>query len=167
MNYRRLYLDNSLVFITIVTNCRKQILIDYIDILKKSYNSVSDLYNFKVIAYCILPDHIHCIIKPNNYFEYSKIVKSFKYSFSKNVGLVNPTYKKLWQNRYWEHTIRDEKDFHIHLDYIHYNPVKHNLVKNVNKWEYSSFKDYVENGYYNNDWCNFEDRNRINELNYE
>ncbi len=167
MNYKRLYIENSLIFMTIVTQKRIPILIKYIDLLKKSYEKVLELYKFQTIAYSILPDHIHCIIKPANNNEYPKIVKSFKYSFTKSVGLVNPTYNKIWQNRYWEHSIINEKDLYKHIDYIHFNPVKHNLVYIVKDWEYSSFKDYVINGQYDIDWCNFGDKNEINKLNYE
>ena len=105
MNYRRLFIENRLVFLTIVTNNRIPILITNIELLNQSYKNVVQYYKFDLIAYSIQPDHIHCIIKPFNIADYSKIVKSFKYSFTKNynVGLVNPTYKKLWQNRFWEH----------------------------------------------------------------
>ena len=136
MNYRRVFIKNGLVFLTIVTNDRIPILTDNIKLLNQSYNNVIKYYKFDLIAYSILPEHLHCIIKPTNIEEYSKIVKSFKYSFTKNynVGLVNPTYKRLWQNRFCEHTIRDENDLNTHLNYIHYNPVKHGYVKSVKDW---------------------------------
>ena len=98
MNYRRVFIKNGLVFLTIVTNDRIPILTDNIKLLNQSYNNVIKYYKFDLIAYSILPEHIHCIIKSTIIEEYSKIVKSFKYSFTKNynVGLVNPTYKRLW-----------------------------------------------------------------------
>ncbi len=58
----------------------------------------------------------------------------------------------IWQRRFWEHQIRDEKDLHTHLDYIHYNPVKHNLVENVADWPYSTFHRYVKQGLYAANW---------------
>ena len=58
----------------------------------------------------------------------------------------------IWQRRYWEHCIRDEQDYIRHLDYIHYNPVKHNLVKNVSEWKWSSFHKYKAKGYYPEGW---------------
>jgi len=58
----------------------------------------------------------------------------------------------IWQRRFWEHTIRDLDDYHRHLDYIHYNPVKHGLVKNVSDWVWSSFHQFVKAGYYERDW---------------
>ncbi len=58
----------------------------------------------------------------------------------------------IWQRRFWEHQIRDEVDFNNHLNYIHYNPVKHGLVAAPRDWEYSSFHRYVQHGYYSRDW---------------
>ena len=170
MNYKRLFIQNCLIFITIVTNERQPILISNISTLKKSVLEVKNFYKFEILAYCILKDHIHFILKPDNVIEYPKIIKSFKYSFTKkykfnNVGLVKPTYK-IWQNRYWEHTIKNENDLNKHIDYIHYNSFKHYNISPKN-WKYSSFLKFVKNNFYNIDWCNYEDKNNINELNFE
>jgi len=59
----------------------------------------------------------------------------------------------IWQRRYWEHTIRDEKDFERHIDYVHINPVKHGLVTQVREWPYSSFHRMVKLGIYPEDWA--------------
>ncbi len=80
--------------------------------------------------------------------------------------MVKPTYSKVWQNRYWEHTIRDEKDLYRHLDYIHYNSIKHLNIVPI-EWQYSSFKKFMQIGIYEYNWCNIEDKNNINTLNYE
>jgi putative transposase len=58
----------------------------------------------------------------------------------------------VWQRRFYEHTIRDEFDFRQHLDYLHFNPVKHCLVKCVHQWEYSSFHRGVRRGEYDLGW---------------
>jgi putative transposase len=58
----------------------------------------------------------------------------------------------VWQHRYWEHLLRDEADFVRHVEYIHYNPVKHGLVSSPIQWPYSSFRGYVEGGMYPGDW---------------
>ena len=166
MNYKRLYIPNGLIFLTIVTNNRIPILTDNIDIICKVTQNVSKYYNFEIFAYSVMPDHIHCIIKSEPIKNYPKIVKSFKYSFTKNVGLVKPTYKRLWQNRYWEHTIRNENDLYKHLDYIHYNCVKHYDIA-PKEWKYSSFKSFVTNGYYEKEWYNVDDKYNICNLNYE
>jgi putative transposase len=60
--------------------------------------------------------------------------------------------KGIWQRRYWEHVIRDEDDLQRHIDYIHYNPVKHGLVSRVSDWPHSSFHRYVEQGLLPVDW---------------
>ena len=75
--------------------------------------------------------------------------------------------RKIWQSRYYDHVIRDENDLHKHLDYIHFNPIKHNYANKALNYHYSSFEKFVKMGYYDKDWCNFEDKNKINELNYE
>ena len=169
MKYRRIFIQNGLIFLTLVTNNRNPILISNIDILKIAFDNVREYYKFDLIAYSIHPDHIHCIIKPQNINDYPKIVKSFKYSFTRNfnVGLVNPTYKKLWQNRYWEHSIRNEQDLNQHLNYIHYNPVKHNLVNCANEWEYSSFHEFVKNNLYEENWGSTKDIENIKDLDFE
>ena len=84
MNYRRLFIKNGLVFLTVVTYNRVPILITNIDLLKQSYLNILQYYKFDLIAYSIQPNHIHCIIEPLNIEDYPKIVKSFKYSFTKN-----------------------------------------------------------------------------------
>jgi putative transposase len=58
----------------------------------------------------------------------------------------------VWQRRFFEHTIRDEDDFQAHLDYIHFNPVKHGLAASANDWPYSTFRRYVEMGFYDATW---------------
>ncbi|MHC1782505.1 MAG: transposase [Anaerolineaceae bacterium] len=70
----------------------------------------------------------------------------------KNASRVKREDVSLWQRRFWEHTIHDEQDLHNHIDYIHYNPVKHGLVKNVQEWEDSSFHMFVKQGMYEIDW---------------
>ena len=79
---------------------------------------------------------------------------------------VNPTYKRLWQNRFWEHTIRDENDLNIHLNYIHYNPVKHGYVKSVKDWEFSSFHKFVKKGLYDINWGSNTDIKEIIDLDF-
>ena len=65
---------------------------------------------------------------------------------------VSRNERGIWQRRYWEHTIRDERDYSIHMDYLHYNPVKHGYVKTVSDWPYSSFHRLVSRGVYPADW---------------
>jgi len=81
--------------------------------------------------------------------------------FSKRWGLIKAKFSKelkgelttpVWQNRFWEHLIRDDRDLQTHFDYIHYNPMKHGLVKRVSEWPYSTFHRYVREGLYPENW---------------
>ena len=116
------------------------------------------------------------IIKLNKIDEYPKIIYSLKYYFSRHVKIqkqelseskIKKGEKGVWQRRYWEHTIRNEKDLHKHLDYIHFNPIKHNIITALNDYKYSTFDKFVKLGFYDKNWCNFEDINKISDLDYE
>ncbi|MBQ8460283.1 transposase [bacterium] len=167
MNYRRIFIENSIIFVTMVTQHRASLLIDKFDLLIASINEVKQYYNFEIIAYIILNDHCHFLLQVEDIKKYPKIIHSIKYNFKKNVGVATPTYHKIWQNRYWEHTIRDENDLYHHIDYIHYNPIKHGYVKKVNDYRYSSFAKFVQEGYYDEEWCNFDDKHNVINCNYE
>lgn len=162
MNYRRFSVENSYIFITIVTYERQQILLANIDILKESIKKTKIFYKFDIVAIVVMSDHIHMIIKPCAGENYSKIISSIKHSFSVSVGQVCPTYdlkkgyvnkreKGVWQRRFYEHTIRDEDDLNRHIDYIHYNPFKH-LGVAPKDWEFSTFAQFVKEGYYEPNW---------------
>ena len=135
MNYKRLFIQNSLVFVTFVTKDRKKILIDNIDSLKKAFEITKQKYNFDIVAIIVNPDHIHMIIQPEDIHSYPKIIGSIKSTFTKisklQHSINNSRESDIWQRRYWEHTIRNEQDLFKHIDYIHYNPVKHGLVKSL------------------------------------
>ena len=175
-NYTRLFLQGfNYLFITVVTNGRQKILIENIDILRQSFKSALDKFAFEIYAAVIMPDHMHLIIKVEHIEDYPKILYLIKYKFSlkmpKNAFLSPSKIKKgekgIWQRRYWEHTIRDEEDMAKHLDYIHFNPIKHGYVKTVGEYKYSSFKKFVKMGFYDDTWCNAGDKNQITGLDFE
>ena len=100
----------------------------------------------------------------------------FKYYFTHNinVGVETPTYgylnkgeKGVFQRRYFEHTILNEEDLNNQINYVHYNPVKHDLVKAVKDWKYSSFDKYVKNNFYERDWGSCDDVKNILNINFE
>ncbi len=178
MNYRRLFVPNSIVFITFVTSKRREILQSNIDVLRQSFIAAKKKYEFQIIAICVLKNHVHMLIKPVNINEYPFIIKDIKTYFSKNIDIaaindynlsrsqIKKGEKDIWQRRYWEHTIVDQEDLYKHIDYIHFNPMKH--YKIVPKdWQYSSFKNFVKNGYYELEWCNFDNKYKIDDLDYE
>jgi len=103
-------------------------------------------------AFVIMPDHIHCIWSfPEGDIDYSTRWSLIKTRFTKqclSVGIENEP----WQRCYWEHCLRDDKDYQRHVEYIHYNPVKHGLVDSPMEWRNSSFKQYVALGLYQHNW---------------
>ena len=171
-NFKRYYQDNNIVFITIVTYNRQPLLVDNINLLRNSLKEIK--YNYKIIAGIVLPDHLHFLIQIENAEECPKVIASFKANFSRTMpknlnqtsNQLNRREKGIWQRKYYDHIIRDEKDFNKHLDYIHYNSMKH-LDITPKDWEFSSFNIFVKNGFYEENWCNFDDRNNINEMDLE
>lgn len=155
-----------------ITDKRKPILIDNIELLRKSFKRAKEIYNFELFGCVILPDHIHLLLRPENIEDYPKIIRAIKYNFSHGFndgGIAIPPYakKQIWQNRYWEHTIKNDEDLYKHLDYIHYNPVKHGHVKNVKDWEFSSFFKFVEMKNYDLDWGSTDQIKHIATLDYD
>jgi putative transposase len=133
--------------------------------LKQVWTTVRQQRPFDVVAVCLLPDHLHCVWKlPDNDDDYSMrwalIKKNFTQAYIKNGGTevfqsgsrINKRERGIWQRRFWEHKIRDGGDLQRHIDYIHFNPVKHGLVENIEEWPYSSYHKYVESGRYANEY---------------
>jgi putative transposase len=149
-NIRRYYKKGQVYFITCVTYNRERILIPDIDLFWESIQSTKSKLSFEIIAWVIIPDHFHMIIDPR-VFNLSDIMKRIKLSFSKKYRFERKSATgRIWQNRFWDHIIRDQKDLNKHIDYIHYNPVKHNIVKSPLKYEYSSLSEYKD--FYEDDW---------------
>ncbi len=176
MNYKRVFVPNSYVHLIVVAYNRKDIFVKNIELLRVSFKNAKQHYNFDIIAICVLPNHIHMILNPDNIKKYPKIITSIKYYFSKNydVGVETPTYgyvnkgeKGVFQRRYFEHTIYSQEELNKHINYIHYNPVKHGYVKNVKDWKYSSFHKFVENKFYDKNWESSTDIENIKNLDFE
>ena len=116
---------------------------------------------FETIAICILPDHLHALWQlPDGGVDFALRWSLFKTGLSRGLSTaptrskskVKKREKGIWQRRYWEHAIRDDADLERHIDYIHYNPVKHLLVSRVVDWRYSSFHRCVRQGLLPTDW---------------
>jgi putative transposase len=116
-----------------------------------------------VDAFVLLPDHLHCIwTLPENDADFSmrwRQVKSYfsrkyhdEFTGSQSDARLNTGKQAIWQHRFWEHQIRDEKDFVNHVEYIHFNPVKHGLVSSPKCWPHSTFHRFVKQGIYPGDW---------------
>ena len=170
-NYIRNYQAGATYFFTINLNDRNsQLLITYIRELRLAYRKVQQKMPFITDAMIILPDHIHALwTLPDNDRDYSTRIRLFKSHFSRQLpghlkqteNMSRQKHKEtaIWQRRYWEHTIKDELDYNRHMDYIHYNAVKHGYVSSPIEWEYSTFKREVENGHYDANRASINDEN--------
>jgi len=173
--YRRSTTPGATYFFTVVTYRRRKILTspNCVDVLRNVIKEVKQTYPFKIDAWVVLPEHMHCMwTLPPDDADYSKRWGLIKTKFSK--GLKPQLHREewmtqskqkhrestIWQRRFWEHQIRDDEDYRTHMDYLHYNPVKHGLVKRVNDWPYSSFHRCVEKGVYSVQWG-------VNDINVE
>ena len=160
---RRIHIPNATWFFTVNLAERKgnRLLVDHIDALRQAFSQVRHKHPFKIEAVVVLPSHLHCIwlLPPDDEgfsVRWGLIKSYFSRSIEKGERISASRLKRgergLWQRRFWDHLIRDDADYHAHVDYIHWNPVKHGLVRNVADWEYSSFHRFVERGLYPANW---------------
>ncbi|PKO08177.1 MAG: transposase [Chloroflexi bacterium HGW-Chloroflexi-2] len=179
--YRRLLINGGTFFFTVVTynriplfknpKCRS--------ILHNAWEDTQRRFPFKTIAICLLPDHLHCIWQlPEDDANYSVRWKEIKRLFTKQYLIeIGPGQQRnksrqkrqeaaIWQRRFWEHAIKNDGDFERHLDYIHYNPIKHGYVEKASDWQWSSFHKFVHQGIYDNDWVGGNE-GRIQGLDWE
>jgi putative transposase len=166
-HYRRMHTEGGSYFFTVVSYQRKQILCDkpIRDALRDAIKVVQARYPFKIDAWSLMPDHLHCIwTLPEDDADYAKRWSIIKRKVSivcahqyKNDACMMASKEKrrestIWQRRYWEHQIRDQNDFNRHVDYIHYNPVKHGLCEQPVEWPYSTLHREIKAGAYPSDW---------------
>jgi putative transposase len=161
INYRRAKFEGGYYFFTVVTHQRRAFLTDeharfclrYVleETKRQSY--------FDVVAFCLLPDHLHCVWKlpqgdRNFSLRWSRIKTGFtrRYlrsggaEYDQNPSRIRKRERGIWHRRFWEHKIRNEKDLQRHVDYIHYNPVKHGLVDLEEDWPWSTCHRYIREG---------------------
>lgn len=160
-NYRRANIKGGTFFFTVALADRSSnLLTEQIDRLRRAYRVVQEQRPFETIAICILPDHIHAVWGlPECDPDFATRWNLIKSSFSRGIDArprsqskVSKREKGIWQRRYWEHAIRDDSDLERHVDYIHFNPVKHGYVTRVADWPHSSFHRFVERGVLAPDW---------------
>jgi putative transposase len=161
VTYRRYYVPGGTYFFTLtLADRRSALLCEHVDRLRQSFKEVREEKPFKVIAMVVLPDHMHALWRlPENDADYSGRWKSIKSRFTRALVRQGIQFSRtakgeyrVWQRRFWEHTIRDQDDLNRHVDYIHYNPVKHGLVARACDWPYSSIHRYVRKGILSADW---------------
>ena len=161
--YLRAFVPGGTFFFTVTLLERsRKLLTEYIDNLRESFAKALQRRPFTVEAIVILPDHLHCIwTLPAGDADFSTRWHDIKARFSARVPRgeilsarrLQKGERGIWQRRFWEHVIRDEDDYERHVNYIHYNPVKHGHVTRVAAWPYSSFHRYVERGVYTPEWA--------------
>lgn len=161
--YRRLTVPGGKYFFTVnLAERSRSLLTDNIELLRASFRQVKFSHPFAIDAVVILPDHLHCIwTLPNGDVDFATRWRLIKSTFSRRLPKTErisasrraKAERGIWQRRYWEHLIRDDDDLHQHLDYVHFNPVKHSLVKYVVDWPYSSFHRYIQLGIYPRNWA--------------
>ncbi|MGB5899899.1 MAG: transposase [Geitlerinemataceae cyanobacterium] len=169
MQYRRAKTPGATYFFTVVTHDRHRILHEpeNVYLLRNAFRYVLQRHPFKIDAIVVLPDHLHTLwTLPEKDADFSTRWRLIKSYFSRQYrspyqGKISKSRqykgeKAVWQRRFWEHQIRDDRDFVNHLEYIHYNPVHHRLVTAPKDWQYSSFHRYVEAEVYDPMWGSSE-----------
>lgn len=162
VHYRRNFLPGGTFFITAtLANRSSNALTDHIACLRASVMQTRSQHPYVIDAIVVLPDHLHMMMTlPDGDGDFSVRLSLIKRRFTDAVVKAGgPITRRpnnemaLWQRRFWEHTVRDGRDFERHVDYIHFNPVKHGLVTRVRDWPYSSFHRYVQIGVLPEDWA--------------
>jgi len=165
MQYRRDYTEGATYFFTAVTFCRKPLFseAEAVDGLRLAFREEMARRPFTINAVVIMPDHLHAIwTLPPGDSDYSIRWRNIKRAFTAAIPLAqrprvygshrDKREQTIWQRRFWEHRIRDEQDFEHHVDYIHYNPVKHGYVSSPVEWSHSSIHRYIREGMLSPDW---------------
>lgn len=176
-NYRRLYRTGKTYFFTLVTHNRQKIFNNETARLmfRQAIESEQKQRPFDMPAIVLMPEHLHCVWQlPESDSDFSVRWACIKKDFTKcwlaqggrecPISEYRTKYRErgVWQRRFWEHMIRDEDDYMRHVNYIHYNPVKHGLVSCPHHWQYSSFHRWMADGYYAEDWlCSCGSRTAI------
>ena len=162
VHYRRNQLPGATYFFTVTLADRQShALTENINLLRAAFQGAMDKHPFEIVAAVVLPEHLHAIwTLPSDDADYAGRWRAIKSGFTRELIRTGASLThnakgeyNLWQRRFWEHTLRDDNDLARHVDYIHYNPVKHGLVSRVSAWPHSSFHRYVRKGMLPEDWA--------------
>ena len=161
-HYRRAWQPGGTWFFTVnLADCHHPLLTRHIATLRQAVKQVQHRHPFIIHGWVVLPEHLHCVLElPAVDGDFAVRWRLIKGHFSRSIPpgeYINPSRKRrgergIWQRRYWEHRIRDARDYRTHMDYLHFNPVKHGLVTQVRDWPYSTFHRLVAMGIYAEDW---------------
>lgn len=160
--YTRAFASGGTFFFTVnLADRSKTLLTDHIATLRESVRKVRNMHSFHIAAMVVLPEHLHAIwtLTPGD-TDYPTRWALIKAGFSRQLPATEHISasrrvkgeRGIWQRRYWEHQIRDEHDFARHVDYIHFNPVKHGHVKSPRDWPHSSIHRFIREGVLPPDW---------------
>ena len=162
MQYRRAKEKGGTYFFTVNLADRKSnLLIEHIEDLRDVMKKVKQQHPFDIDAMVVLPDHLHAIwTLPKDDADYPKRWMLIKSGFSRRIpkneyrrkSRITKGERGIWQRRYWEHMIRDERDYEQHVNYVHYNPVKHGCVEKAVEWKHSSIHRYIKDGIIDPNW---------------
>ena len=162
MQYRRAKIKGGTYFFTVnLAQRNRSLLVDEIDKLRNTMANVIKRHPFKLDAIVVLPEHLHALwTMPEDDCDYATRWMLIKSGFSRqlpkgerrNASRIKKGERGIWQRRYWEHLIRDEQDYKRHVDYIHYNPVKHGYVNRASDWQYSSIHRFIANKILDQNW---------------
>lgn len=161
-SYRRNRVAGGTYFFTVnLLDRNSNLLVEEIEVLRQAVRIVRARAPFHIDAWVVLPEHLHCIwTLPPDDADYSGRWRAMKTLFSTampatercSATRIRRGERGIWQRRFWEHTVRDDRDYAAHMDYVHFNPVKHGLVARAADWPYSSFHRCVAHGLYPADW---------------
>ncbi|WP_394781436.1 REP-associated tyrosine transposase [Undibacterium sp.] len=167
MRYRRSDIPGATYFFTVNLADRKsRLLVDHIESLRSAIRKTKQSKPFDIIAMVVMPNHLHAIWKlPEDDANFSVRWSMIKNAFSKalpKIELVSDSRlvkreRGIWQRRYWEHQIKDDGDLEKHVNYIHFNPVKHGFVKKAANWPHSSIHREIAVGNMDEDWAFLDD----------
>lgn len=160
--YTRAKIPGACYFFTVVAADRQTDLFTrHIDLLRSAFRNVRRAHPFLIDAAVVLPDHLHCLwTLPEGDEAFPTRWRLIKSGFSRSLAAgeavsasrLRKGERGIWQRRYWEHLIRDEPDYQRHIDYIHFNAVKHGYAKHPGEWPHSSFRRFVRRGLYPPEW---------------
>jgi len=151
-NIRRYFAEGQTCFLTHITHNRIPVLVDHFKLVWQALELARNQHGLTLNAWSVMPDHMHMLVDLSHK-DISGQIRRFKLSFSTNLrARLGMREGRIWQYRFWDRIMRDQEDLSKHIDYIHYNPVRHGLTDNPFGWKYSSASDYLKEGFYAVDW---------------
>lgn len=175
-NYRRIYTPSATYFFTVVTYDRQPLFQDEkaCRLLREVIADVKRKWPFDLLAFVLLTNHLPTLWtmpedNPNYSIRWRHIKANFsrqyqgpfKYSGNRSLSREWKQEQSIWQRRFWEHQVRNERDMENHFHYLHYNPIKHGLVTDLRDWKWSTYHHYVRKEWYPRDWGKIEPENLL------